>query len=1161
MPPSERISRAVLELSTDNKQFNADLVEAEARAKGIQQAFIQVGAGVSTNLGKVNDLVREFSGLPAVQRAEEFAGAIQKIGGASRLTADDQKRVNKEVAEALDHYRALGQEAPAHLVKLEKATRGVHESTGLLDESFMKMTAAFGAGALLERAASGLFEFGKSIVEDAGHLVDLSEKTGLSTDALQVYGQIAKETGSTVDGVADSVFTFGLKVAEGTTEFKKAVTDAGLSLATLQGQTKDEAFAAVVTRLHDIGDEQERDRLGAALLGKTYKEIKASIVEGLDSIKDHTVIVANAQLKAIDDMADKWSRFWDNLKKQSMAAAGAMVTDVQTAASGWSKLFGDVEATFSGGFGGGFQGAAKAHVQYLKDLAEKQRTAAAATDERTRATGKGAGADDEAAKKAKAYADAVAAVEKKLSGAATREEIQKTADAVAALHGRIADAELPALAKQLIDWQKAGFALPPVLEAIRAKQQALNDLLEAALKDDADYVAGVKSRTQAEEALNDILAKRVDLSKLPGATTLAAPFGGAADYIRSITSRYVPKDILSVGTRASLGDKPAEDAALKFGAKYSQTLINSLSGGGSPFKAIGSQLGTDLGTTLAKKLAPKAVGAVMKGVVGAIPVIGGLAGPAIDLIAMAFHNEGADANKLRDSMKASLGGDAGGKGLESLVAKYKESTQVQTAYAAFLAAKTKDTVQKAFDDLKGALDKSTTDVEAKASRIADALGTIGTANANVTGGSTAGFAKKFEQLTGFSGAEAADVIKRYKDIKAQMKAVDDKTTPLLGDVLGRGQTADEMDQAERLYRQWDDLKKQLDEIAPAYHKIADANKQIVAGSQDEFDRLSRITLASFNAYVGQGKTAVEAITAIGPAFDNLAAAADQFGFAGSAAFDKLRSLRTIVEENQPVLDQVAGLNELLKAMSTLGAVDAATFADIQAQGLSAFKTLTDAGLSQQEAEAQLAPLLATILDLHDKTGLAIDENTQALIDQATTDGQLKRDTKKDLGDVVTAIERVADILEGKAKRAFGGLADEATTQLDRINRKAADVASGITDQFSGMNFDVNVGYRSDGFSADAGGGYPGYAKGTPNLSYARFSRRGQLAVMHGDEAAVPRSAVGSLAGDIADRLGDASTAGGWPTGDLVLNVGGRMFWRGNMRDLVEASRGMQATKR
>src|SRR5688572_8282710 len=55
---------------------------------------------VAVRIGNVNKLIRDFSGLDAMSRAEEYASAVQKMGGALKLTADDQARVNKAVTEA-----------------------------------------------------------------------------------------------------------------------------------------------------------------------------------------------------------------------------------------------------------------------------------------------------------------------------------------------------------------------------------------------------------------------------------------------------------------------------------------------------------------------------------------------------------------------------------------------------------------------------------------------------------------------------------------------------------------------------------------------------------------------------------------------------------------------------------------------------------------------------------------------------------------------------------------------------------------------------------------------------------------------------------------------------------------------------------------------------
>lgn len=93
--------------------------------------------GVAVKIGNVNKLIRDFSGLPMMNKAEEMAAAVTKIGGAAKLTESEMSKVNAVVNEAIRKYQALGQEAPKHLIDLAIATTNIQRPT---DEAVKKLT-------------------------------------------------------------------------------------------------------------------------------------------------------------------------------------------------------------------------------------------------------------------------------------------------------------------------------------------------------------------------------------------------------------------------------------------------------------------------------------------------------------------------------------------------------------------------------------------------------------------------------------------------------------------------------------------------------------------------------------------------------------------------------------------------------------------------------------------------------------------------------------------------------------------------------------------------------------------------------------------------------------------------------------------------------------
>lgn len=231
--------------------------------------------------------------------------------------------------------------------------------------------------------------------------------------------------------------------------------------------------------------------------------------------------------------------------------------------------------------------------------------------------------------------------------------------------------------------------------------------------------------------------------------------------------------------------------------------------------------------------------------------------------------------------------------------------------------------------------------------------------------------------------------------------------------------------------------------------------------QASFDRLSRIALASFNDLIAQGKSPVDAITAIGDSIDTLRDRQSSLGLASNAAFDSLNRWRTLITTNQDLVDSVGGLNDIMVALANTGGLDAATFKDLGDEGVASFAQLTAAGFTQQEAEQQLVPLLQNIIKLHQEKGYAIDEATQKLIDQATADGTLSAAQETDAEKQLDATNRVTDAVNHLAN-VLRGLPDAAT-----------DAATGISGELAKIKTPtITIPIRTD-LAGDGASGIPG----------------------------------------------------------------------------------------
>ena len=118
-------------------------------------------------------MVEGFSGSKLFRDAELVAEAVGRIGGASKLTDAEQRKVNRTIEEAMAKYRALGQEAPAHLQKLAAETQQVGTATESWARGHQRRSAAgYLAGmatlATAQRVIGGTVEFLKESVAGRG---------------------------------------------------------------------------------------------------------------------------------------------------------------------------------------------------------------------------------------------------------------------------------------------------------------------------------------------------------------------------------------------------------------------------------------------------------------------------------------------------------------------------------------------------------------------------------------------------------------------------------------------------------------------------------------------------------------------------------------------------------------------------------------------------------------------------------------------------------------------------------------------------------------------------------------------------------------------------------------------------------------------------------
>ena len=354
------LGRTVMELSTDSTTFFTDLDKAKGKTLELGKTFDKVAKDLGTFAAGVKaggqqtvaageliskafaaserdakglvDATRQLAGADLIAKAHNYAEAVEAIGGASKLTAANQKEVNATVTQAIAQYQLLGRAAPDSLHKLATATTQVEQkaslaskATDVLKSSFFQLTAALSVANLIERAVSGLIAFGKAAFDNAGKMVDLSNKSGLTLKTIQQFEHVSAQSGVSIDTLTDSVFKLGTTLAEGKGSARQAVKDLGLEFEALKRSKPDDAFNDIMAALEKMPPGFDRSLAMQRLFGKGAKEVSKLVADGYTEMAESAKLSSDDQIKALDAAGDAWTRFQRDTQTSIASLLGTLV--------------------------------------------------------------------------------------------------------------------------------------------------------------------------------------------------------------------------------------------------------------------------------------------------------------------------------------------------------------------------------------------------------------------------------------------------------------------------------------------------------------------------------------------------------------------------------------------------------------------------------------------------------------------------------------------------------------------------------------------------------------------------------------------------------------------------------------------------------------------
>lgn len=549
-------------------KFVADFSSFMTAAKSAEGALDKLASAAGVTERSVDKAAKAFSGENLIASAIKATEAVTAIGGASKLTEAEMAKVNRTVSEAIQKMELLGIKAPADMVNLADATKRVPpaliastSATHLLRAAMSELMIVLGPAAIL----GGLIAAAKSTLTFADQLVKASDRTGISTDALQQLGFIAEQSGNSLDELTSAISQMQNRLASGDKSAVAAVEELGLSLNDLRDQKPDQQFLILKKSIEGVENESERTRIAMDLFGRTGAAILPTLVADMDKLTDASFKMSDATVKSLDDFGDFISRSLTLIKNVIGTSVASVVDGLRLMGDSFSRLFDAVFAASKGQFSDAIKIMAGVGDIALPEIAKSSQSAA------------------------KALNDVL------LPALSTN------------------DSELEKLQKQSERYTKENRNILATLPAVSDEVQRLTE----SFIDQID--ANEKSRSSLDKVATTYESFRLKISPLitdiPLLSRSLSDTAKATSEAEKQTAEWVKKNLQVVPAMhssseslkklgQSLGDTGKQTGIFgEIFGKLGPTILSAIQGGGDVGKSIGSMIGNSFGSFFSEKAA------------------------------------------------------------------------------------------------------------------------------------------------------------------------------------------------------------------------------------------------------------------------------------------------------------------------------------------------------------------------------------------------------------------------------------------------------------------------------------------------------------------------------------------------------------------------------
>jgi hypothetical protein len=323
-------------------KFQADFSSFQEAVQKAEVSLKSMDAGANKVSSSLNRMVDSLSGRGLIQEATLAAEAVERIGGVAKLSEAELTKLGAKAQEAAAKLTALGQDVPKGIQEIADAAKRIKPPLDQAQDASARLFSSLKtiAGTLgVAFSVQALTGFVGKVFDTASAVKDLSDRLGVSTDAVQRFKFAAEQGGGTIDDVGASIAKMNDNLATGSQETYEALKLLGIGFDTVRRQSPEDAFLGITDKLKGIEDPMLRTRLQMDLFGKASAGIGAQIASGFREAADAADIMSGDTIKDLEAA----QQAWENLGNKVIIVSGNILAGtartVKQVTKSWEDFF------------------------------------------------------------------------------------------------------------------------------------------------------------------------------------------------------------------------------------------------------------------------------------------------------------------------------------------------------------------------------------------------------------------------------------------------------------------------------------------------------------------------------------------------------------------------------------------------------------------------------------------------------------------------------------------------------------------------------------------------------------------------------------------------------------------------------------------------------